>query len=440
MGSSEEPALEACLARLFEHLGIGRAHIAARSSTDWQGFAAAYPEHIASLSLICPASLDLAAARSLGERLLVVAGDHGPGPRRVRAVLPELPQAAVVTLPDYAGLTWADLAGERGDAIAAGMRELHVRAAMPPAGLPEQDGEIAGISYRVRGSGPALVLFPLELSPTQWEPLIPALAARYCTIALGGALLGSIASLEERGRSAYITLVRRFLDALAIRPGETVIEIGCGSGVIMRELARRTAGANRLYGFDMNPYFLTEARALARREGLLAHLTLSEGRAEALPVPDGVADVAFASTVFEEGDASEMLAELVRVTRPGGRVGVVVRAIDLPCIVNLPLAPALKTKVEAPGMIGGGMSPKGCADASLYSRLRALGIEGLDCFPQLSAVKPSQPRIERYHQQILSALTPGEAAAWREAVAQGAVDGTYFIAQPYHCAVGVKPA
>ena len=132
-----------------------------------------------------------------------------------------------------------------------------------------------------------LVLLPLDLSPGQWEPLIPALAADYCTITLGGALLGSVASLEERGRSGYMAVVRGLLDALAIMPGESVLEVGCGSGVIMRELARRTGGANRLIGRDINPYLLREARALARREGLLDWIDFSEGLAEALPLPDG---------------------------------------------------------------------------------------------------------------------------------------------------------
>ena len=85
-----------------------------------------------------------------------------------------------------------------------------------------REGEIADTSYRVRGAGPPLVLLPLDLSPGQWEPLIPALAARYCTITLGGALFGSVASLEERGRSGYMAVVRGLLDALAIGPGESV--------------------------------------------------------------------------------------------------------------------------------------------------------------------------------------------------------------------------
>jgi SAM-dependent methyltransferase len=428
------------LTELFDHLGITSAHFAGRGLADLRGFVPTHPERIASLTLLCPAVLDTRTLAPLAGRLLVVTGDHGPGARRVLAALPDLPQATVEVLGDYAGHTWADIATERGDGIGAAMlRFLARREALPAAALPEQEGEIADISFRLRGAGPPLVLLPLDLSPGQWEPLIPTLSAHFCTITLGGALLGSVASLEERGRSGYINVVRALLEALAIKPGESVLEVGCGSGVIMRELARRTAGANRLIGRDMSPFLLREARALARREGLLDRIDFGEGRAEALPLANGSVDVALSSTVFEEGDADRMLSEIVRVTRPGGRVGVTVRAIDMPFWVNLPLDPALKAKVDAPGVIGGGMSPHGVADASLYRRLHALGLTGLKCFPQLVSVVPGSERIERYQQQILAALTPSEAETWRQAVAEAEQDGTFFIAQAYHCAVGTKP-
>jgi hypothetical protein len=184
---------------------------------------------------LCPAVLDTRTLAPLAGRLLVVTGDHGPGARRVQAGLHDLPQAVAVVLGDYAGQTWADIAAERGDSIGAAMQEFLMRLdVLPTVAPPEQEGEISGISYRLRGAGPPLVLLPLDLSPGQWEPLIPALSARYCTITLSGALLGSVASLEERGRTGYIGVVRALLDALAIVPGETVLEVGCGSGVIMR--------------------------------------------------------------------------------------------------------------------------------------------------------------------------------------------------------------
>jgi pimeloyl-ACP methyl ester carboxylesterase len=140
-------------------LGSLAAHFAGRGSADLQGFASRHPERMASLTLLCPAVLDTRTLAPLAGRLLVVTGDHGPGARRVRAGLRDLPQAVAVVLGDYAGRTWADIAGERGDSIGAAMQKFLSRPeALRAAGLPEQEGEIAGISYRLRGAGPPLVL------------------------------------------------------------------------------------------------------------------------------------------------------------------------------------------------------------------------------------------------------------------------------------------
>jgi ABC-type uncharacterized transport system involved in gliding motility auxiliary subunit len=143
---------------------------------------------------------------------------------------------------------------------------------------------------------------------------------------------------------------------------------------------------------------------------------------------------------MEEGDADRMLGELVRVTRPGGRVAAIVRAVDMPRWVNLQLSPALRSKVDRPGL--GGMSATGCADASLYRRFHAAGLTQLTFFPQVVAVTPTleATRVALIAEQILSSLTPDEATEWRDAVAQGEADGTFFIADPHHCAVGTKPS
>lgn len=143
--------------------------------------AARHPELIASLTLLCPAALDRIALQPLSSRVLIMTGDRGPGAQRVQAVLPDLPRAETVVLRGYAGLTWSDLAADRGDEILSAMQDFLSRhdadalLATPAATVP--DGEIAGISYRIPGAGLPFVLLPLELSPGQWEPLLPALAA-----------------------------------------------------------------------------------------------------------------------------------------------------------------------------------------------------------------------------------------------------------------------
>jgi pimeloyl-ACP methyl ester carboxylesterase len=96
--SIEDRPVEACLDELLDYLGVARAHFAGRSLADLQGFVATHPERITSLTLVCPTVLNPRSLAPLGAKLLVVTGDHGLGARRVRAVLPDLPEATVVVL------------------------------------------------------------------------------------------------------------------------------------------------------------------------------------------------------------------------------------------------------------------------------------------------------------------------------------------------------
>ena len=131
-----------------------------------------------------------------------------------------------------------------------------------------------------------------------------------------------------------------------------------------------------------------------------------------------------------------MLAELVRVTKPGGRIAVMVRAIDIPLVVNVPVRRELKNKVQTPrGFVGS----HGCADASLYRRFREAGVTHIQIWPQFAASQEyNTPQAQFAHGAILGALTAEETQEWQAAMAQAVADGTYFIAQPFHCAVGTK--
>jgi SAM-dependent methyltransferase len=226
------------------------------------------------------------------------------------------------------------------------------------------------------------------------------------------------------------------MDAVQLRPGEVILEVGCGSGVLDRWLARYTSQANRIIGVDVNRYLLREAAAIAIQEDLAGVIAFQEGNAEALPFPDNHVDVALSFTVLEEGNADRMLAELVRVAKPGGRVAVMVRAIDIPLVVNVPLSPELKAKAQIPrGFVGA----QGCADTSLYRRFHQTGLTHTQMWPQFAASsQPETSQAQFAHGAILGALSTDETQQWYAAMAQAVADGTYFIAQPFHCAVGTK--
>lgn len=433
--------IEVCLLDLFQHLGIERAHIAAGGPPpllDWYNLATLHPKRVASLTLISPPMLDTVALAGLAPRLLIVAGDQGQLAGGAAKLVADLPSVSSHILRGYEWQPWSDVIADRGAEIGSAILDFLDRHSVPPAAFSETEGEVAGISYSIRGAGPPLLLMPLSLAPSQWESLIARLSARYCTIRLGGPLLGVVGILEERGRSNYLALVRNVLDAVAIQPGEVVLEVGGGSGVVLREIAQRTVGGNRIIDIDISPYLLREAASLAMRSGLADRISFREGSAEAIPLADNSVDVALSFTVMEEGDADRMLAELLRVTRPGGRIAAIVRSLDLHPWANAVLSPAVRAKVDMPGM--GDVAPAGCADASLYQRFSQAGLIGLTCFPQLAAVDPPQiSRMAVIKRRILATLTEEEGAEWESAVAQAEADGTFFIATPHHCAVGTKP-
>src|SRR5262245_58551372 len=216
-----ESSLDERVVRLFRHLGITRAHVGASMVPDWKGLATRYSDLVASLTLVCPSALDPSDLRAVASRLLVFTGDQGARPERLRRFLADLDGSTSVALADCLGETWSDVAADRTQEVGASMLELLRRVdahdPIKAVALAEREGEVEGIDYRVRGAGAALVLFPLALAPSQWEPLIPMLAAHYCTITLGGAALGMVAYLEARGRLGYMDAVRSLIQAIQVR-------------------------------------------------------------------------------------------------------------------------------------------------------------------------------------------------------------------------------
>jgi SAM-dependent methyltransferase len=433
------------LLALLDHLGLGAVHVATSIPGDVAVMAAQHSGRLAGVVLCVPSRLDPAPFSALGDRVLMIAAEDGPSAGATARAAARLPAAECTVLRGYeAPGSWADAVADRGEEIAGKMMPFLARVAAtghaadsPRPTTPE--GAYAGITYRRAGSGPALVLLPFFLAPSQWEPAIPHLARHFTVVTVGGPHLGGVASLEDRARMrSYRAMFHGLIDRMAPRPGEAVLEVGCGAGSLVRLLARRLAGANPITGADVNPFLLREAAALAAAEGLAEAIHFTHGNAEALPFADNAFDCVYSVTVLEECDAGRAIAEIMRVVRPGGRAGIVVRALDMQQWWNLDLPEPIRRKVETPPH---SVSRAGVADRSLYQRMRDAGFADLACFPTLVTLdRPGGPIWRNREDHVLSLLSPDEILQWQAQRDRAAAEGLLFMAHPLHCAVGAKPA
>jgi len=109
------------------------------------------------------------------------------------------------------------------------------------------------------------------------------------------------------------------LQAAAVAPGQRVLDVACGTGVLARAAAPRVAPGGTVLGLDANPDMLAVARRVAPA------IEWMHGRAEALPLPDANVDAVvsqFGLMFFDDRVAA--LREMQRVLRPGGRLAVAV--------------------------------------------------------------------------------------------------------------------
>jgi ubiquinone/menaquinone biosynthesis C-methylase UbiE len=114
-----------------------------------------------------------------------------------------------------------------------------------------------------------------------------------------------------------VPVAEQLCDAVDLRAGRHVLDVATGSGNAAIAAARRLCTVT---GIDYVPELLDRGRQRAAAEGLT--VTFEEGDAEALPVLDGSFDVVLSTFgVMFTPDQAQAARELVRVTRPGGRIG-----------------------------------------------------------------------------------------------------------------------
>lgn len=190
-----------------------------------------------------------------------------------------------------------------------------------------------------------------------------------------------------------------------LRPGRSVLDVGCGPGTITVDIARRVA-PGRVMGIDPAGSVLDEARHHAVETGV--EVAFQTGDVYALEAADDTFDIVHAHQVLQHlSDPVAALREMRRVCRPGGVVAV--REVDYASAVSLPDVVTDWLAVYDTMARRGGGEPN--AGRRLRGWARAAGLDDADCGADCWCFS-----------------TPCERAWWGHAWAERAVSSSYAVA------------
>jgi ubiquinone/menaquinone biosynthesis C-methylase UbiE len=252
-----------------------------------------------------------------------------------------------------------------------------------------------------------------------------------------------VSRLEVRGNHWFFQKVLgEYLDAMDIDSASTVLDIGCGTGVAARTIARRANFSGRVTGIDLSPYLVEAAKHLADEEGLGDLVEFRSGDTRDLDISDGRFDAVVAHTLVSHvKEALTVLKEAGRLVKPGGLIAVfdgdyasMTFALDDPVQSKRHDEALIKAVVTSPRVM-----------RQMPRLIQQAGLEMVRTFPYIMAEVGKGnfwlSAIDSFEKLApkSGAMTEAEATSWANALYQAADKGVFFGASNYYTYIARRP-
>ena len=188
----------------------------------------------------------------------------------------------------------------------------------------------------------------------------------------------------------------------ALKPGETVLDLGSGAGFDCFLAARQVGESGRVIGVDMTPDMVSKARANAAKAGL-ANVEFRLGEIEHLPVADATVDAIISNCVINlSPDKAQVFRDAFRALKPGGRLAIsdIVSIAPLPpemqaevalytgCVAGAAGIEELTGMLAAAGFAAIRIAPKDASREYIQHWAPGRGVENYIASASIEAVKP----------------------------------------------------
>ena len=250
--------------------------------------------------------------------------------------------------------------------------------------------------------------------------------------------------LEEADLApGWAELRQTWLDFSGLRSGDRVLDVGCGTGVVTRDLAQRVGHQGQVVGIDPSTRLIEEALRRLDQKGLKGRVEFQRADGAALPFSDGSFDLVVASVVFGHvPNGMEVLTEMVRVARPGGTVLAFDHDIDT-IVINAADRDLTRRIIHA---YCERYFTSGWAGRELYAMFREAALEEIQVLPLMHTSTQFEPYWKRMVERLgtvavkTGVVSEQEAGVWRGDLERKGHEGRFFASRSYFCLRGRKPA